>query len=169
MLWQELLLSVILWLDGLTTAAGRCQTVVGFLSLIMTNQSANTGLETRQQIFERVLSLEPFKGLKAIFDSLSADRGALFEGVNGANSYEELLVRLGYRLTLTHQIHVKDAYSRVGLAGSIKAVLPYYDIPTQSSLPTLVNIDSTVTTTPKSASFFNVMLATLKTQLGAQH
>jgi hypothetical protein len=114
------------------------------------------------------LSREPFKGLKAIFDSLSPDREALFEGVNGTNSYEELLARLGYRLTLTPQIHVKDAFSRVGSAGSIKAVLPYYDIPTQSSLPTLVNIDSTVTTTPKSASFFNALLAALKSQLSAQ-
>ena len=135
----------------------------------MTNQSANTGLETRQQSFERVLSREPFKGLKAIFDSLSPDRQALFDGVTGTNSYEELLARLGHRLTLTHQIHVKDAFSRVGSAGSIKAVLPYYDIPTQSSLPTLVNVDSTITTTPKAASFFNAMLAALKTQLGARH
>jgi hypothetical protein len=134
----------------------------------MTNPSANTSPDTRHQNFERVLSREPFKGLKAIFDSLSPDREALFEGVNGTNSYEELLARLGYRLTLTPQIHVKDAFSRVGSAGSIKAVLPYYDIPTQSSLPTLVNIDSTVTTTPKSASFFNALLAALKSQLSAQ-
>ena len=131
----------------------------------MTNQSANTGLETGQQSFERVLSREPFKGLKAIFDSLSPDRQALFEGVNGTNSYEDLLAKLGHRLTLTQQIHVQDAYTRVGLAGSIKAVLPYYDIPTQSSLPTLVNIDSTITTTPKAAGFFNQTLAALKTQL----
>ena len=81
-------------------------------------------METRQQNFERVLSGEPFKGLKAILDSLSPDRQELVEGVNGTNSYEELLARLGYRLTLTQQIHVQDAYTRVGLAGSIKAVLP---------------------------------------------
>jgi hypothetical protein len=134
----------------------------------MTNQTANMGTESRQQNFERVLSREPFKGLKAILDSLSRDRQALFEGVNGTVSYEEFLARLGYRLTLTQQIHVQDAYTRVGLAGSIKAVLPYYDIPTQSSLPTLINVDSTVTTTPKSASFFNSMLAALRTQLTAQ-
>src|SRR5689334_21245880 len=119
----------------------------------MTNQSADSGMETRSQKFERVLSRESFRGLKAIFDSLSPDRQALLEGVNGTSSYEEFLARLGYRLLLTQQIHVQDAYSRVGSAGSIKAVLPYYDIPTQSSLPTLVNIDSTVTTTPKSAGF----------------
>lgn len=135
----------------------------------MTDQSAKTDLETRRQNFERVLSREPFKGLKAILDSLTADREALFEGVNGTNSYEELLVRLGYRITLTQQIHVQDAYSRLGSAGGIKAVLSYHDIPTQSSLPTLVNLDSTVTTTPKSASFFNAMLAALKTQLSARN
>jgi len=135
----------------------------------MTDQSAKTDLETRRQNFERVLSREPFKGLKAILDSLSADREALFEGVNGTNSFEQLLVRLGYRITLTQQIHVQDAYSRLGSAGGIKAVLSYHDIPTQSSLPTLVNLDSTVTTTPKSASFFNAMLAALKTQLSVRY
>ena len=134
----------------------------------MANQLANTGLETKQQNFERLLSREPFKGLKAILDSLSADREALCEGVNGANSYEELLARLGYRITLTKQIHVQDSYTRLGSAGGIKVVLPYHDIPTQSSLPTLVNLDSTVTTTPKSAGFFNAMLVAFKTQLNAQ-
>jgi hypothetical protein len=44
-------------------------------------------------------------------------------------------------------------------------VLPYFDVPTQSALPTLVNFDSTVTVTPKSASFFNGLLAELKRQL----
>jgi len=115
----------------------------------MPNQSANTGMETRQQSLELILSREPFKGLKAILESLSSDRQALCEAVNGTNSYAELLARLGYRITLTKQIHVQDAFSRVGTAGGIKAVLPYYDIPTQSSFPTLVNLDSTVTTTLK--------------------
>ena len=125
-------------------------------------------MDNGRQHFEQVLSRESFKGLKAIFDSLSANQQALMEGVNGTNSYEELLARLGYRLTLTRQIHVQDAYSRLGAAGGIKAVIPYYDIPTQSSLPTLVHFDSTLTTTPKSATFFNGMLAALKTQMSAQ-
>lgn len=155
--------------DGLIIAAELRQAEARLLSLVMTNQSANTGTETRQQNFEHVLSREPFKGLKAILDRLSRDREALCEGVTGTNSYEELLTRLGYRITLTQQIHVQDSYSRVGPAGGIKAVLPYYDIPTQSSLPTLVNFDSSVTTTPKSAGFFNEMLAVLKTQLSAQN
>jgi len=86
--------------------------------------------------------------------------------VNSTNSYEELLVKLGYRITLTGQIHVADYYARTGPAGGIKAVLPYFDIPTQSALPTLVNDDSTVTATPKSAAFFNGLLAELKRQVG---
>ena len=87
--------------------------------------------------------------------------------MNGTNSYEELLAKLGYRVTLTKQIHVADCYSRTGREGGIRAVLPYFDIPTQSALPTLVNFDSTVTATPKSAAFFNGMLAELKRQVGA--
>ena len=133
----------------------------------MKKQSTDTGREKRQQDFERLLSLEPFTGLKAILNSLSSDREALWEGVNSTNSYEELLARLGYRITLTKQIHLQDAFFKVAPAGDIKAVLPYYDIPTQSSLPTLINLDSTVTTTPKSAEFFNEMRAALKRQLSA--
>jgi len=130
----------------------------------MTTISNGTGAEAAQR-FESVLAREPFKGLKAILDSLNSDRETLHASVSGAKSYEELLTRLGYRITLTHQIHVQDSYSRLGPAGGIKAVLPYHDIPTHSSLPTLVNFDSSVTTTPNSVAFFNTMLASLKTQL----
>ena len=98
-------------------------------------------------------------------DAVSSSREALCQEVNVTNSYEGLLARLGYKICLTQQIHVQDSYSRVGRAGGIKAVLPYYDIPTQGSLPTLVNFDSTVITTPKAAAFFNKMLAALKLQL----
>jgi hypothetical protein len=133
----------------------------------MADPSVNTVSETKQQRFERILSLEPFKGLKAIFDSLSREREALCNGVHGANSYEEFLAKVGYRVTMTKQIHVADCYSRTGPAGGIRAVLPYFDIPTQSALPTLVNFDSTVTATPKSAAYFNGLLAELKRQLGA--
>jgi len=124
-------------------------------------------METPGQNLERVLSSESFKGLKAIIDKLSLDREALWEQVNHANSYEALLAGLGYKMSLTQQIHVQDCYSRVG-AGGIKAVLPCYDIPTQSSLPTVINFDSTVTTTPKAAAFFNHMLGALKTRLSVQ-
>ena len=135
----------------------------------MANESPGIDPETKQQNFERILSREPFKGLKAILNSISPNRETLCEAVNGTSSYEELLTRLGYRLTLTNQIHVQDCYHRVSQSGGIKAVLPYYDIPTQSSLPTLVNLDSTITTTPKAAGFFNQMLVALKRQLSAKN
>jgi hypothetical protein len=113
------------------------------------------------------LNREPFKGLKTILESLSRDRETVWAGVNGTDSYEDLVAKLGYRVTVTKQIHVADCYARVGPAGGIRAVLPYFDIPTQSALPTLVHFDSSVTTTPKSTTFFNGMLAELKRQLGA--
>jgi hypothetical protein len=131
----------------------------------MAETSTNTVDETKQQRFERILGREPFKGLKTILDNLSRDREAVWAGVNATNSYEELVAKLGYRVTIIKQIHVADCYSRTGAAGGIRAVLPYFDIPTQSALPTLVNFDSTVTTTPKSTAFFNGMLAELKRQL----
>ena len=131
----------------------------------MADSPTNTVIETKQQRFERSLGREPFKGLKAILDSVCRDREALCEAVNGTNSYEELLAKLGYRVTVIKQIHVADSYSRTGPAGGIRAVLPYFDVPTQSALPTLVNFDSTVTVTPKSATYFNGLLAELKRQL----
>lgn len=131
----------------------------------MANPSSTAATETRLQTFERVLSGPSFDGLKAILAALSSDRDALYNAVHAAHSYEELLSRLGYRITLTNQIHVQDCYSRIGPKGGIKAVLPYYDIPTQGSLPTLVNFDATVTTTPKAAGYFNKMLIALKVQL----
>jgi hypothetical protein len=88
--------------------------------------------------------------------------------VLAANTFEELLTRLGHRLNLTIQIHVQDAYSRLGREGGVKAVLPYYDIPTQSSFPTLVDFDCALTATPKGAAFFNARLGELKKQLSAQ-
>jgi len=124
--------------------------------------------ETRAQNFERVLSTEPFTGLKAIFDKLTSDREAVCKQVSLTKSYEDLIAGLGYKISLTPQIHIQDCYSRLGPAGGLKAVLPYYDIPTQSSLPTLVGLDSTVITTPKAAAFFNKLLAALKTKLSAQ-
>ena len=127
--------------------------------------STSTVDETKQQRFERILAREPFKGLKAIFDSLHRERAALCDGVHGTNSYEELLAKLGYRVTVIKQIHVADSYSRTGPAGGIRAVIPYFDVPTQSALPTLVNFDATVTVTPKSAAYFNGLLAELKRQL----
>lgn len=129
--------------------------------------STGTVPETRQQRFERILGQEPFKGLKAILDSLARARELLCEAVISTNSYEELLAKLGYRVTVIKQIHVADSYSRTGAGGEIRAVLPYFDIPTQSALPTLVNSDSTVTATPKSAAFFNALLAELKRQLAS--
>ena len=132
------------------------------------NSPATTGLDPNQQKFETIISREVFTGLKAILDSLSPNRDALSAAVSDTNSYEELLGRLGYRLVFTKQIHVQDCYSRVGRDGGIRAVLPYHDIPTQSSLPTLVNLDSTVTATLKSVTFFNDLLTRLKAQLNDQ-
>jgi hypothetical protein len=127
---------------------------------------ASTG--TTQQGLEPILSHAGFEGLKAIFERLSPDREALYAAVKGTSSYEQFLARLGYKLVLTKQIHIQDAYQRQGPEGGIKAVLPYHDVPTQSSLPTLVNYDSSLLTTPKAAAFFDALLSELKKQLHAQ-
>jgi hypothetical protein len=119
----------------------------------------------RQQRFEPVLSQARFEGLKAILDRVCPDREVLFAGILDTSTYEQLLAKLGHKLVLTRQIHVQDSFSRLGPDGGIKAVLPYHDIPTQSSLPTLVHFDSSLTTTPKAAAFFGALLGELKKQL----
>ena len=134
----------------------------------MQNSPGTTGHETNQQKFETIVSREVFTGLKAILNSLSPNRDALSAAVSDTNSFEELLGRLGYRLVIEKQIHVQDCYSRMGRDGGIRAVLPYHDVPTQSSLPTLVNLDFTVTATLKSVTFFNDLLTRLKAQLNDQ-
>lgn len=131
------------------------------------NQSA-TIVETKAQRFERALSHVTFKGLKAILDNVASDRTALCDQVAGAKTFDDLLARLGYSVALVPQIHVQDAYSRLGRQGGIKAVLPYHDIPTHSSMPALVNFDSTITVTPSGVAFFNKLLAALKAELSKQ-
>lgn len=131
----------------------------------MNNTVVNPKAQTEPEELLEILAREQFAGLKAILVSLGSEPGLLNKAIQSTRSYQELLQRVGYQLTLTNQIHIQDCYSRVGPAGGIKAVLPYYDIPTQGSLPTLVNFDATVTTTPKSVAFFDKMLVALKTEL----
>jgi hypothetical protein len=135
-------------------------------SLFMT-QAPPVGAETGQQRFERILSQTSFAGLKAILARLSPDRERLYAGVKNATDFEDVLARLGYKIILTEQIHVQDCYSRLYPEGDIKAVLPYFDIPTYAALPTLINLDSTVTTTPPAATFFTGLLGELRKQLSA--
>ena len=121
--------------------------------------------ETQPQHFDRILSRDEFKPLKAILNELRMDRTVMYGAIVTTNSYPNFLGKLGYRVILVPQIHEQDCYSRLGPAGGIRAVLPHHDVATYSTLVTLVNFDSTVTTTPKSVDFFSDLLAEFKTQL----
>jgi hypothetical protein len=81
------------------------------------------------------------------------------------NSYQMFLGKLGYRVIIVKQIHEQDCYARLGRAGGIRAVLPVHDLTTYSTLVTLVNFDSTVTTTDKSIDYYDDQLAAFKTDL----
>jgi hypothetical protein len=121
--------------------------------------------ETAEQHFDRILSRDQFKTLKAVLDELKSDATAMHAAIVTTNSYQNFLTKLGYRVILVPQIHEQDCYSRLGPAGGIRAVLPVHDIATYSTLVTLVNYDSTVTTTTKSVDFYDDRLAEFKTQL----
>jgi hypothetical protein len=121
--------------------------------------------ETEQQRFERILSRGQFKPLKAVFDNLGMAVLMMQGAIITTNSYQMFLGKLGYRVIVVPQIHEQDCYARLGPAGGIRAVLPVHDLATYSTLVTLVNLDSTLTTTPKSVDFYDHQLADFKTQL----
>lgn len=118
--------------------------------------------ETEQQRFERVLSQNHFKPLKAILDNLRKDGAVMRGAVITTNSYPDFLSKLGYRVLLVEHIHEQDSYTRLGPKGGIRAVLPHHDTDTYNTFVTLVNFDSTVTTTPNSVRFYSTSLAALK-------
>ena len=121
--------------------------------------------ETEQQRFERILSRDQFKPLKAVFDNLGIAVPVMQGAIITTNSYQMFLGKLGYRVVVVKQIHEQDCYTRLGPAGGIRAVVPLHDMATYSTLVTLVNFDSTLTTTPKSVDFYDHQLAEFKTQL----
>ena len=129
----------------------------------VTDQSPDS--ETEQQRFERILSRDQFKPLKAVFDNLGMAVPVMQGAIITTNSYQMFLGKLGYRVVVVKQIHEQDCYSRLGPAGGIRAVLPVHDIATYSTLVTLVNYDSTVTTTPKAVDYYDNQLAAFKTDL----
>ncbi len=121
--------------------------------------------ETETQRFVRILSRDQFKPLKAVFDNLGRAILAMQGAIITTSSYRNFLDKLGYRLVLVKQIHEQDCYSRLGPAGGIRAVLPVHDIATYSTMVTLVNFDSTVSTTSNSADFYDNQLSQFKVLL----
>jgi hypothetical protein len=128
-------------------------------------QDAPGTTETEPGRFDRILARPEFKPLKAVFDHLGADSSLKNAALITTNSYQMFLHKLGYRVTVVKQIHEQDCYSRLGPAGGIRAVVPLHDTATYSTLVTLVNYDSTVTTTPQSLEYYDEQLAGFKTQL----
>ena len=122
-------------------------------------------VETEPVRFDRILSRAEFKPLKAVFAHLGADSAGMIAALITTNSYQMFLGKLGYRVIVLNQIHEADCYSRLGPAGGIRAVVPLHDTATYSTLVTLVNYDSTVTTTAKSVDYYDDQLADFKIQL----
>lgn len=121
--------------------------------------------ETEQDRFDRILSRPEFKPLKAVLVHLGADSLGMNAALITTNSYQMFLGKLGYRVTVVKQLHEADCYSRLGPAGGIRAVVPLHDTATYSTLVTLVNYDSTVTTTANSVDYYDGQLAAFKVQV----
>jgi hypothetical protein len=121
--------------------------------------------ESDQQRFERIELRPEFKQLKAVFDNLGVTVPVMQAAIITTNSYQMFLGKLGYRVIVVKQIHESDCYSRLGPKGGIRAVLPVHDTATYSTLVTLVNFDSTVTTTANSIDYYDDQLAEFKIQL----
>lgn len=127
--------------------------------------SAPSAVETEAQRFVRILSSSDFKPLKALMDNLQAPVMVMQEATVTTGTYRNFLDKLGYRLVVVKQIHEQDCYARIGPAGGIRAVLPVHDMATYSTMVTLVNLDSTVSTTPDSVDFYDEQLARFKVLL----
>jgi hypothetical protein len=122
-------------------------------------------IETEPQRFDRVLSRDEFKPLKDVFDHLGSDSTTMNAALITTNSYPMFLGKLGYRMVVVKQLHEQDCYTRLGPKGGIRAVLPLHNTATYSTMVTLINFDSSVTTTPNSVDFYDDQLAKFKTRL----
>ena len=120
------------------------------------------GTETEQQLFDRTLAHNNFKPLKAVLESLRVEGAVLRETMLITSSYPDFLSKLGYRLVLVEHIHEQHSYTLLGPQGGIRAVLPHHDTTSYNTLVTLVNYDSSVTTTPNAVKFYSASLAELK-------
>ena len=121
--------------------------------------------ETEPQRFARILLRPQFKPLKGVLDNLGIAVPLMLGAIITTNSYQMFLGKVGYRVVVVKQIHENDCYARLGPKGGIRAVLPVHDMATYSSMVTLVNYDSTVTTTSNSIDFYDDQLAEFKIQL----
>lgn len=124
-----------------------------------------TAEESEPQRFARILSRQQFKPLKDFLDKLNTAVPTMREALITTNSYQMFLGKIGYRVEVVKQIHEKDCYERLGPKGGIRAVLPLHNTATYSTMVTLVNYDTSVTTTPNSVDFYDDLLADFKTQL----
>lgn len=121
--------------------------------------------ETEPQRFDRILTRTEFIPLKAVIDHLGVDSALMNAAIITTNSYQMFLGKLGYRVVVVKQIHENDCYGRLGTQGGIRAIVPLHDAATYSTMITLVNFDSTVSTTPKSIDYYDNQLAEFKTRL----
>lgn len=137
--------------------------------MIMTKKptaiSSPSAVESDAQRFVRILSRSDFKPLKDLLDNLRAAVMLMQEAIVTTGTYRNFLDKLGYRLVVVKQIHEQDCYARIGPEGGIRAVLPVHDIATYSTMVTLVNLDSTVSTTSNSVDFYDALLARFKVLL----
>ena len=127
--------------------------------------TAPAAVETDHQRFVRILARPEFKPLKDVLDHLGATVPKLYSAIVTTNSYPLFLGKVGYRVEVVKHIHENDCYSRLSLAGGIRAVLPLHDAATYSTMVTLVNYDFSVTTTTKSVDYYDDQLAEFKTEL----
>lgn len=121
--------------------------------------------ESDQQRFDRILLRPEYKNLKDLLNNLEVTVPVMLTAIVTTNSYQMFLAKIGYRAVVVQQIHEKECYFRLGPKGGIRAVLPVHNTATYSTMVTLVNYDSTVTTTLNSIAFYDDLLAEFKTRL----
>jgi len=129
------------------------------------NNAVPATVETDEQRFGRILQRPQLKPLKDVLDQLGVRVAVMREAILTTNSYQMFLGKIGYRVEVVKQIHENDCYARLGPKGGIRAVLPLHDIATYSTMVTLVNYNSSLTTTPNSVDYYDRQLAEFKVQI----
>ena len=129
------------------------------------NNAVPATVETDEQRFGRILQRPQLKPLKDVLDQLGVRVAVMLEAILTTNSYQMFLGKIGYRVEVVKQIHENDCYARLGPKGGIRAVLPLHDIATYSTMVTLVNYNSSLTTTPNSVDYYDRQLAEFKVQI----
>jgi hypothetical protein len=143
---------------------GRAQVEVSADGHLMIRQPSTEHFpnETPDQRFNRILSRSQFEKLNSILRNASDEGAPVREIVMSSDSYEDLLAKLGNAIVVEESVESNDYYSKGGVSGGVRAVLPLHDVWTNTTFPTVITLDKKVITTKETLCVLGKQLADFK-------